>query len=878
MNKLGLNEIRQKFLDFFASKDHYVRHSYSLIPEKDKSLLLINAGMAPLKPYFMGIETPPNKRMTTCQKCIRTGDIDNVGHTARHGTFFEMLGNFSFGDYFKKESISWGWEFVTEHLNMPVDKLWITIYEEDEEAYDIWKDHIGIAENRIVRLGKADNFWEIGVGPCGPCSEIYFDRGEKYGCNNNECKPGCDCDRYVEFWNHVFTQYNKNEAGEYTPLPSPNIDTGMGLERMACILQEVESIFEVDTISYILNRIASEANVTYTSSNSSQDVSIRVITDHIRSVTFLVCDGILPSNEGRGYVLRRLLRRAARHGKLIGIKGSFLAELSKNVIEASKDAYPELENRKDYIEKIISIEEERFQETLEQGNTILNEYMEELNKSSKKILSGEKAFKLYDTFGFPLELTEEILKENNYTVNIEDFNLYMENQKNMSRSARKSETGDGWEEGINIDFDNLNKTIFTGYQQLTDEAQILLIIEDNCEIDTAKEGQRVKIVLDKTPFYAESGGQIGDKGSLSNDQCEVEVYSCDKSKDIYFHNCIIKKGSLKKDHKVSAEVDKILRNATSRNHTATHILHKVLKNVLGQHVEQAGSLVTDERMRFDFTHFENISKDDLRNIEEKVNAIISESYNVIVEETDLKKAMEKGVTALFGEKYGSKVRIVEIDSFSMELCGGTHVKDSGQIGVFKILSENGVAAGVRRIEAITGQNVYRYLLQTDDLINNINLVLKSNANNVINKLENLNDEYKNCKKELEELKKKDMIDSLDDIISDPTNINGINLIKHKFYNTEIKDLRNITDNIKSKSNKTVIVFASVNDGKVIFLVAVTDDLLDTVHAGKLIKEIAAATGGGGGGKADMAQAGGKDPSKVEEALALSEELLKNITI
>ncbi len=878
MKKLGLNEIRQKFLDFFESKDHYIRHSYSLIPEKDKSLLLINAGMAPLKPYFMGVETPPRSRMATCQKCIRTGDIDNVGHTARHATFFEMLGNFSFGDYFKKESITWGWEFVTEHLNIPVDKLWVTIYEEDEEAFEIWKNHIGIDPLRIVRLGKEDNFWEIGIGPCGPCSEIYFDRGEKYGCNDPDCKPGCDCDRYVEFWNHVFTQFNKDEKGRYTPLPNPNIDTGMGLERIACILQEVDSIFEVDTVSYILNGVAEKADVKYASDNADQNISIRIITDHIRSVAFLVCDGILPSNEGRGYVLRRLLRRAARHGKLIGINGSFLAELSSRVIEVSKEAYPELENRKEYIEKIISIEEDRFHETIDQGTNILNEFMDDLKSYSQTILSGEKAFKLYDTFGFPLELTEEILKENDFTVNIEDFNRYMENQKNMSRSAQKSETGVGWEENIQLDLEHINKTQFTGYDQLTDESAVLFILNNNSPVNSAKAGDKVRIILDKTPFYAESGGQIGDKGRLFNEDCEIEVFSCEKTKELYVHDCIIKRGAIEKEDKVTSEVHRDSRYATARNHTATHILHKALKDILGQHVEQSGSLVTDERLRFDFTHFENISGGDLKKIEEKVNEIIYNSLPVNVEESELKKAIEKGATALFGEKYGSKVRIVKIGEYSMELCGGTHVHDSGQIGVFKILSENGIAAGVRRIEAITGQNVYRYLIQMDDMLNNIHEIMKSNTNNVIQKIQNLNDDYKSCRKELETLKNKLMKGSLEDIFNHKININGINLIRHKFVNTDIKDLRSMTDDIKQKINKAVVVFASVNEDKVIFLVSVTEDLLDKVHAGKMIKDIAAVAGGGGGGKADMAQAGGKDPSKTDEALALSEKILKNITI
>lgn len=879
MEKLGLNEIRKKFLDFFESKDHYVRPSYSLIPEKDKSLLLINAGMAPLKAYFMGTEEPPNKRMATCQKCIRTGDIEKVGHTARHATFFEMLGNFSFGDYFKKESITWGWEFVTEHLKLPVDKLWVTIYENDEEAYDIWKNHIGVSPEKIVRLGKNDNFWEIGVGPCGPCSEIYFDRGEKYGCNNTDCKPGCDCDRYVEFWNHVFTQYNKDEQGNYNPLPNPNIDTGMGLERIACIIQGVDSIFEIDTISYILKNVSKIAGMPYGSGNSSHDTSMRIITDHIRSVVFLVSDGVLPSNEGRGYVLRRLLRRAARHGKLLGIEDLFLTSLCDKVIEVSKDAYPELETRKDYIKKIISIEEERFQETIDQGTSILNEYMENLKASGNNILSGEYAFKLYDTFGFPIELTEEILIENGYSVDADDFNKHMLNQKNMSRSARKSDTDAGWEGGLQIDLDKLNKTHFTGYDTLVEESKVLMIIRENTEAEFAEEGDKVKIILDRTPFYAESGGQKGDKGKLFNYSCELEVATCEKNKDIFLHECIIKKGRIERDMVVTAEVDKISRNLISKNHTATHLLHKALKDILGQHVEQAGSLVSEDRLRFDFTHFENISKDDLEQIERIINIKIAEGMNVIVEETELKKAIEKGAVALFGEKYENKVRLIEVGDYSKELCGGTHVSNSGQIGIFKILSESGVAAGVRRIEAVTGYGAYNYLRNTDNLIQGINSILKTNNQNVLSKLESTMDELKAYKKEIEDLKKTVISNSLNEITSHSQVINGIKLITYKFEDTDIKDLRAITDDIKAEADNTVIVFASVNEDKIVFLVCVTDDLLDkNVHAGKLIKEIAATAGGSGGGKADMAQAGGKDPAKVDDALKLAEKLISNITI
>ena len=633
MEKLGLNEIRELFQNFYISKGHYKRQSFSLIPENDKSLLIINSGMAPLKPYFAGLETPPSKRMTTCQKCIRTGDIDNVGHTSRHGTFFEMLGSFSFGDYFKKESLTWGWEFITEVLKMPEDKVWATVYEDDEQAVEIWKS-IGMPAERIVRLGKDDNFWEIGTGPCGPCSEIYYDRGEEYGCGSPDCKPGCECDRYIEFWNHVFTQFSKDDEGNYSDLAHPNIDTGMGLERLACIMQGVDSIFDIDTIKYILDGVVEKSGIEYGNGAKDTDVSIRIITDHIRSLTFMIADGIMPSNEGRGYVLRRLLRRAARHGRILGITGSFLPELADRVIKVSGKAYPELEEKADYIKKILSIEEEKFNSTIDQGTAILDEYMQEMKAAGTDRLEGEKAFKLYDTYGFPIELTKEILEEQGYTTDIEEFESYMEKQKETARAAIKDKDSVGWKEvGAELDFD---KTQFTGYETKTCTAKILAILKDNAQIaESDAAAGEVSVILDSTPFYAESGGQVADTGIISTDSAEAAVTDVQKTNGIFVHKVTVNKGTLKAGDEVKAAVDLAVRNNIARNHTATHLLHKALKEVLGNHVNQAGSKVTRENLRFDFSHYEAVSKEDLAKVEALVNAKINEFTDV---ETEIKSA------------------------------------------------------------------------------------------------------------------------------------------------------------------------------------------------------------------------------------------------
>jgi len=873
MEKIGLNDLRRMFLEFYQGKDHYVRKSYSLIPENDKSLLIINSGMAPLKPYFAGLATPPSKRMTTCQKCIRTGDIENVGHTARHATFFEMLGSFSFGDYFKVESLTWGWEFITKVLKMPEDRLWASVYEEDKEAYDIWKNIVGLPEERIVLLGKEDNFWEIGTGPCGPCSEIYFDRGEMYGCGKPDCKPGCDCDRYVEFWNHVFTQFNRDEEGNYTPLAHPNIDTGMGLERLACIMQDVDSIFNVDTIQYILKGVADLAGIPYQNGEAKTDVSIRIITDHIRSVTFMIADGILPSNEGRGYVLRRLLRRAARHGKLLGIKGSFLAGLSDKVVEVSGSAYPELQERKDYIRKILTVEEEKFSATIDQGTAIIHEYIDELKQAGKTVLSGDRVFRLYDTYGFPLELTQEILAENGCTADVDGFNEHMEHQKEQARAARKSEEDEGWADEAGL-FADMPSTEFTGYDELATTAVVTGLFRDKQPVDVLKKGETGILVLDKTPFYAESGGQACDIGTITGKNGVLEVSSVTKAKDIFSHKVAVTEGEVRVGDEVLAQVSVSERNNTARNHTATHILHKALREVLGNHVEQAGSSVTSEGLRFDFTHFEPVSKSDLQKIETIVNEKINYFLPVKTEIMSVQDAVNSGAVALFGEKYGDKVRVVSVGNYSSELCGGTHVGNSGQIGAFRILSEGGVAAGVRRIEAVTGAGLYRKLKADEELLHEAAEMLKTNISGLVNRILAVSEELKASKKELEELKKKSITSNISEMVAGAKEINGVRLITKACKDLDINDLRMMSDAIKADNKGVIMVFATESGGKATFLVSVSDDLLDKgYHAGNMIKKIAAAAGGGGGGKADMAQAGAKDPSKIKDALELAATLI-----
>ena len=872
MEKLGLNEIRKKFLDFYGTKEHYTRGSFSLIPHNDKSLLIINSGMAPLKPFFSGLETPPAPRMATCQKCIRTDDIENVGFTARHGTFFEMLGSFSFGDYFKEESITWGWEFITEVMKMPEDKLWATVFLDDDEAFDIWNNKIGMPEEKIVRLGKDDNFWEIGTGPCGPCSEIYFDRGEEYGCGSPDCKPGCDCDRYIEFWNHVFTQFSKQDDGSYENLAHPNIDTGMGLERMACIMQGVDSIFDVDTIRMVLEEVCKIAGVEYADGAKPTDVSVRIITDHVRSATFMIGDTIMPSNEGRGYVLRRLIRRAVRHGRKLGIEGKFLSEVADKVIESSKEGYPELEEQRVFIKKIIQQEEDRFSKTLNQGLAIINEYMDEMEKSGETVLSGEKAFKLHDTYGFPLEITEEILAERGYTADRDDFDVYMTRQKELGKSDAAKSDEDWKESEIDYLFDG--ETVFTGYEKAEDEGKVVSLFSDDKELDVLAAGESGNVILDRTPFYAKGGGQASDKGIIEGSGFKAEVTDVFKRKGTYAHKITVLEGEIKKNDSAKAKVDQVTRNNSARNHTCTHILHQALRDVLGEHVHQAGSAVDSKLLRFDFAHFEAMTTEQIHMVQDIVNEKINSFLPVSCVEMPIRDAQNSGALGLFEDKYGDMVRVVSVGDFSKELCGGIHVSNSGQIGPFKIISESGIAAGVRRIEAVTGAGLLELLNSKESTINEAAAMLKSKPNLLTEKLNGFIKENEELRSELESLKKQHMNEAAADIINEKINVNGIDLLTHIFEDMDMDDLRNIADDLRAKNDNIAIVFAAVNGPKVTLMVALSKDLVAKgYHAGNMIKEIAKAAGGGGGGKADMAQAGAKDKNKLPDAFKVAESLL-----
>lgn len=866
MEKIGLNEIRQKYLEFFQSKNHLVMPSFSLVPRNDKSLLLINAGMAPLKPYFTGQEIPPSKRVATCQKCIRTGDIERVGKTSRHATFFEMLGNFSFGDYFKEEVIPWAWEFVTEVLKISKDRLYVTIYLDDDEAYEIWSTKTDIDPSRIFRLGKEDNFWEHGSGPCGPCSEIHYDRGEGKLNNLEEFTKAQDEDRVIEFWNLVFTQFDKDDEGNYNRLKNPNIDTGMGLERISTILQGVNSIFEVDTIKNILAKVCSAAQKQY-GKDGKADVSLRLITDHIRSVTFMVSDGILPSNEGRGYVLRRLLRRAARHGKLLGIREAFLYELCDVVIENSKYAYPELEEKRDMIKKILKLEEERFDETIDQGMSILNQYIAELKDAGKKVLSGDKTFKLYDTYGFPVELTQEILEEQGIELDMLGFNNEMQEQRIRAREAREQTNYMGRDIDVYSTLDPRIETAFSGYEGTESSGRILVIVKDGDIVEKASSGDNVSLILDNTSFYAEMGGQVGDHGIIESDNAQVEVTDCRKTPNgKVIHLGTVKKGSISTGDNVKTIVDNIRRMDIARNHTATHLLHAALKQVLGSHVEQAGSLVAPDRLRFDFTHYEAVNQKDLSRVEEIVNDKIFESMDVNTIETCIDEARKMGATALFGEKYGDTVRVVRAGNFSMELCGGTHVKNTSAIGIFKIISEGGVAAGVRRIEAVTGKGTLALINNIEKILNDAASLLRSSVKDVPKKVEALSAELKEREKEIEELKSKIAADAVQDIVNKAVEIGGVKVVTAA-ANLDIDSLRSLSDKLKSKLGKSVVVLGSVKDGKVTFIAAASRDAVECgIHAGNIVKEVAKIAGGSGGGKPEMAQAGGKNPEKVDDAL------------
>ncbi len=871
MKNLGLNEIRTMFRDFFVSKGHYPGESSSLIPDDDPSLLIINSGMAPLKPYFSGAKTPPAKRMTTCQKCIRTGDIDNVGKTARHGTFFEMLGNFSFGDYFKRESLKWGWEFITEWLEIDPDRLWATIYTEDDESAEIWKE-IGLPEERIVRLGKDDNFWEIGLGPCGPCSEIYYDRGEEYGCGKPDCKPGCDCDRYMEFWNHVFTQFSREEDGSLSDLAHPNIDTGMGLERIACIMQGKDSIFDIDTVRYILDGVVSLCGKEYESGDPDADVSVRIITDHMRSMVFMISDGILPSNEGRGYVLRRLIRRASRHGKLLGIEGDFLSGLVDRVVETSGGAYPELVEKQSYIRKIIEAEEEKFESALDQGSAIITEYIEEMNEKGETVLSGDKAFSLYDTFGFPVELTEEILKDEDFAVDMEGFRARMEAQRERAREGKKDTSAEAWDEERSPS--DLPATVFTGYDELETEGRVLAIYNKDGEVQNCAKDDRVRVYLDRTPFYAESGGQVSDNGFMSNNRFSSRVLNVTKENGVFCHEIQVMSGTLNKGDRVLSNVNIYKRNSTARNHTATHLLQSALREVLGEHVRQSGSRNDENSLRFDFTHFRAMTDEEIDRTEYLVNQKIMEFLPVETREMDIDEAKESGAVALFGEKYDRIVRVVNCGDFSSELCGGTHVRNTGELGAFRIISETASSAGVRRIEAVTATGLLIRERRSETLINSISEKMKTMPDSLSQKVDSVMEELRETKKELENVKKNTLYTELDIIAEKAPEKNGIKLITHAFKNVEMGELRTLQDRIREKGVSAVTVFCSENDGKVIMMVAVTEDLVQKYPAGKLIKSLAKEIGGGGGGKADMAQAGGWNADGIPAAFKTLETLIK----
>lgn len=872
MHYMGLNEIREKYLSFFEGKGHLRLPSFPLIPQNDKSILLINAGMTPMKPYFTGQEKPPRNRVTTCQKCIRTPDIDCVGKDARHGTFFEMLGNFSFGDYFKRDAIRWAWEFCTEVMEMPVDKLYVTVYLEDDEAYDIWTKEVGVDPSHVSRMGKEDNFWEHGSGPCGPCSEIYFDRGEDKGCGSPDCHVGCDCDRYVEFWNVVFSQFNNDGHNNYTPLEKKNIDTGMGLERLACIMQNVDSLFDVDTIKNITARISEMSAVKYGQSHES-DVSLRVITDHIRSTTFMVCDGVLPSNEGRGYVLRRLLRRAARHGRLLGIKKPhFLAELAEVVIHESESAYPELREKAGYIKKVIEQEEDRFDKTIDQGLAILSEMIEKTKAGGGKTLNGEETFKLYDTFGFPIDLTKEIAAENGLETDDERFGELMAEQKKTARSSAKGFAASAWKD--NEALASLEQTVFTGYEKLVDTAKVTAILKDDEAVGVAEQGDRVTVVLDKTPFYAESGGQVGDKGVMTAGETSLIVHGTKKANGIYLHECSVAFGSLTVGDEVRACVNRSERLATMRNHSSVHLLQAALREVLGDHVTQAGSYVDDKRARFDFTHFEAMTAEELQTVERLVNEYILSLTGIETLVLPIEEAKKLGALALFGEKYGQVVRVVRMGDISTEFCGGTHAKNTAEIGLFKIVSETGVAAGVRRIEAVTGLNVLEYLREKENIVSGVAAVLKAGEHELVHKAESAVAQTKALAKEVEALNGKLSFAKLDGIVKGAEEIGG-KLVMIARVDAASDTLRSMCDALRDKYANGVALLAGVSDGKVAIAAGVGKEAVAAgVRAGDLVKVAAVICGGGGGGRPDSATAGGKDTSKIGDALKAAKETLK----
>ena len=875
MKKYGVNELRKMYLDFFAKKEHLVMKSFSLVPQNDNSLLLINAGMAPLKPYFTGQEIPPKKRVATCQKCIRTGDIENVGKTARHGTFFEMLGNFSFGDYFKHEAIAWSWEFLTEVVGLDANRLYPSVYETDDEAFEIWHKEIGIPEERIFRFGKEDNFWEHGAGPCGPCSEIYYDRGEKYGCGEPGCTVGCECDRYMEVWNNVFTQFENDGKGNYEELENKNIDTGMGLERLAVVVQDVDSIFDVDTIKKLLDRVCELAHTTY-QTDEKKDVSLRVITDHIRSATFMISDGVIPSNEGREYVLRRLVRRAARHGRLLGIKGKFLAELSKTVIEMSKDGYPELEENKEMIFNVLNEEEERFDKTIDQGLSILATMEAEMEKKGEKVLSGNNAFTLYDTYGFPLDLTKEILEEKGISVDEEGFQATMDEQRKKARDARKETNYMGADVTVYQSIDPAITTKFVGYDRLKHDSVVTVLTTEKEIVEELKQGDKGTIIVEETPFYATMGGQQADIGTITCGESQFEVKDTIKLQGGKVgHVGVVTKGSIKVKDKVSLQVNEENRLSTGKNHSATHLLQKALQVVLGNHVKQAGSYVDAERLRFDYTHYTALTEEELAKVEQMVNAQIGKAFTVETKEMSLEEAKKTGAMALFGEKYGEKVRVVQMGDFSTELCGGTHVENTSNISIFKIVSESGIASGVRRIEALTGDGVFKYYKELEEKISKASKAAKTEPANLEKKIESMQEEIKALQSENQKLKDKLAKDALGDVMDQVKEIKGVKLLATQVADVDMNGLRNLGDELKGKIGEGVVVLASSVDGKVSLLAMATDEAMKKgAHAGQLIKEIASLVGGGGGGRPNMAQAGGKNPAGIGEAIEKASQVLE----
>ena len=883
MQPESLNTIREKFLNFFESKGHLRLPSFSLIPRNDPSILLINAGMTPLKPYFTGAEKPPALRVTTCQKCIRTPDIDRVGQTARHGTYFEMLGNFSFGDYFKQEVIPWAWSFCTDVLEMPADRLYVSVFQDDDEAFDIWNHTVGLSKDRIYRMGKEDNFWEHGIGPCGPCSEIYFDRGPKYGCGKEDCHVGCDCDRFVEFWNLVFTQFYRDADGSYSPLEKKNIDTGAGLERLACIMQDVDNLFEVDTIRAILNHACELAQVTYGAEQRS-DMAIRVITDHIRSTTMMISDGVIPSNEDRGYVLRRLLRRAARYGRLLGLSKPFLFKLVPTVISESSGAYPELESNRSRIIQIIRQEEERFMETIQQGSAILDQLIETARSQGHEELSGAEVFRLHDTFGFPFDLTREIAAEQGLKVDEPGFQAEMTRQKETARQAFLAKTGSAWDQGsLPEAVKRAEPTFFSGYETLEDEGTVrYLLITDEAKglisVQNASEGDKVTVILDRTPFYAASGGQIGDTGQIISDNLVLSVVDTTRTAEgHYLHSGEVVSGIIRTDTRVQLQVDRQKRLATARNHTVTHLLHRALRDVLGDHIAQAGSDVAPDRFRFDFSHFQPMTDSEKQKVEDLVNQMIIQNEPVITRIMSLDDARAEGAVALFDEKYGSSVRVVSVGSFSKELCGGTHLRYSSEACQFRLISESGIASGVRRIEGVTGSGAWLIARRQGQELQALSDLVKTKPADLQGRIQHMIDQVHVLEHELSLQQKEKRSGLADDLVKQTVDMNGIAVLVSRVDVPDVEQLRALSDQIRDRLSEAVLVLAAEVSGKAVWVVTASKEAVQRgVHAGELIRELARITGGGGGGKPEMAQAGGKNPEKIEDALTTAQQRLQAI--